>query len=284
MVMPYRTILERQRMSAVRRPNIVLLLGSAPDVVRCSAWEKSPFSTIVAINNAWRVRQDWDFMVHAGDFPEERLPPDRRLRVASICSAAEYVPAQNAFGGFVYAGPTMAITAAYWILHRFKPDAIAFLGCDMIYDASRGDTHFYGTGTADPLRHDVTLQSLKAKSGRLFIHGLRKGCACLNLSELSESNLVFPRVTRQEMSSLSADMLEGYISSVEDQVDERAELRAIETERRLGYYIESGEYWHYVDQFDAAELRRLDDIWLGSLAGWHARDLSAFVSSRSTAA
>jgi hypothetical protein len=262
----------------VKQPNIVLLLGSAPDVVRCLGWEKSAFASIVAINNAWRVRPDWDFLIHSGDFPEERLPPDRELRVASITSAPEYVPAQNAFGGFVYAGPTMAITAAYWILHRFRPDAIAFLGCDMIYDASRGNTHFYGIGTADPLRKDVTLQSLKAKSGRLFIHAIRKNCACLNLSDLPESNLVFPRVTRQEMSDLSADMLEGYIASVEDQIDERAEQQAMETERRLGYYIESGEYWHYVDQFDAGELSRLDDIWLRSLAGWRAKDLSAFIS------
>ena len=52
----------------------------------------------------------------------------------------------------------------------------------------------------------------------------------------------------------------------------------METERRLGYYIESGEYWHHIDQFDADELSRLDDIWLRSLAGWRAKDLSGFIS------
>ena len=76
-------------------------------------------------------------------------------------SAKDYVPAQNFFGGFVYAGGTMAFTAGYWALYKFKPDLICYIGCDMIYEGSK--THFYGKGTADPLRNDKTLKNLKAK-------------------------------------------------------------------------------------------------------------------------
>ncbi|MER8973549.1 hypothetical protein [Mesorhizobium sp. M0800] len=61
---------------------MILLIGSAPDVVRCAAWPKQAFGKIVAINNAWRVRPDWDFLVHAGDFPAERMPQGGPLQQA----------------------------------------------------------------------------------------------------------------------------------------------------------------------------------------------------------
>ena len=80
-----------------------------------------------------------------------------------IVTEAEFVPAQNAYGGFVYAGATMAFTAAYWALHVLRPSVIAVYGCDMQYPAA-GPTHFYGMGTPDPLRADITLRSLEAKS------------------------------------------------------------------------------------------------------------------------
>ncbi len=56
-----------------------------------------------------------------------------------------------------------------------------------------GQTHFYGTGSADPLRPDITLQSLEAKSARLMILAAMEGCAMVNLST-GPSRLVFPRV------------------------------------------------------------------------------------------
>ena len=57
---------------------------------------------------------------------------------------------------------------------------MAFFGCDMVY-AATGKTHFYGTGTADPLRPDVTLQSLEGKAARLQLLAAEQGCACVNL-------------------------------------------------------------------------------------------------------
>eukprot|EP01035_Chromulina_nebulosa_P068687 gene68687-94126_t len=103
-------------------PNIVLIVGSGPDAVRCRDWSRTAFSSIVVINNAWRVRPDWDYLIHPDDFPDDRLPSDQRPRMASIIKSNAFVPAQNAFGGFVYAGGTMAFTAAYWALKALKPD------------------------------------------------------------------------------------------------------------------------------------------------------------------
>jgi hypothetical protein len=247
------------------KPNIVLMLGSAPDVVRCQLWPRHAFSTIVAINNAWHVRPDYDYLIHADDFPEERQPARHELRFASVVRANEYVPAQNAFGGFVYAGGTMAFTAAYWAMHRLKPDILAFLGCDMMYDAARGPTHFYGNGAPDPLRSDVTLQSLEAKSARLFVTGLRTGTLCVNLSRLPDSRLIFPRVDVGDLQAMSRTESTALRRSYECAIDAAAESAGKRMEQRLGYFVEDGRYWEHMDRFDSALLREVDEAWLSSV-------------------
>ena len=99
------------------------MLGSAPMAVQAAAWPRDGFDAIVAINNAWRVRPDWDLMIYPWDFPEDRRPVPGPGQV--LVTEADFVPAQNALGGFVYAGATMAYTAAYWALHALRPDVIA---------------------------------------------------------------------------------------------------------------------------------------------------------------
>jgi hypothetical protein len=228
----------------------VFILGSAPSVVECKHWPRAPFDRIVAINNAWRVREDWDYMIHPSDLPEDRMP----LRLAAgqrIVTAADYVPIQNSFGGFVYAGGTMAFTAGYWALAALKPTVMAFLGCDMVYPAA-GATHFYGIGTADPLRQDVTLRSLSAKSARLQIIAARSGCACVNLST-EESRLVFPRATSDALPTAPRPF------------DKAKAEAALAEEARLGYVVPSGKYWKEENRFDPAAIDALDALWLSAV-------------------
>jgi hypothetical protein len=156
----------------------VLILGSGPDAVAARNWPREPFDRIVAINNAWAVRPDWDDLIHPWDFPADRLPD---IPTGHIVTEAEFVPAQNAYGGFVYAGATMAFTAGYWVLAHYRPKVMAFAGCNMHYPAE-GPTHFYGQGEPDPLRPDITLQSLEAKSARLMVFAAMQGCATVNLT------------------------------------------------------------------------------------------------------
>lgn len=229
--------------------SIVLLLGSGPSVTACRVWPRQPFSHVIAINNAWRVREDWDALVVPEDFPPDRLPASLAAGQRLI-GAAEFVPAQNAYGGFVYAGGTMAFTAAYWVLHALKPQIIAVLGCDMVYPAT-GPTHFYGTGTADPLRKDVTLRSLEAKSARLMLLAARQGCAMVNLSD-QESRLVFPRATP------------GALPISPPSYDARIADAALRREAELGYCVPSGRYWQEEEHFDPAEIDRLDLLWLAA--------------------
>ncbi|WP_198297825.1 hypothetical protein [Bordetella genomosp. 9] len=87
----------------------------------------------------------------------------------------------------------MAFAAGYWAVHSLHSRVIGYFACDMVYRA--GQTHFYGAGTADPLRHDVSLRSLEAKATRLFCWGLKHGKILLNCSGDNETRLVFPRVS-----------------------------------------------------------------------------------------
>lgn len=226
----------------------ILILGSGPNVTQAADWSRTPWDQIVAINNAWRVRDDWDYLVHPSDFPEDRQPIVLN-RGQKIITYETYVPAQNALGGFVYAGGTMAFTAGYWALHTLKPTTMAFLGCDMTYVAAQ--THFYGKGTADPLRKDVSLRSLPAKSARLQAMAQRHGCTCLNLSS-DESRLVFPRATPDDLSARPA-------------LDDDAIDHALHLEEQAGYMVPSGKYWKEEDRFDPAVIDEIDAAWLATL-------------------
>jgi hypothetical protein len=237
----------------------VLILGSGPDATRARSWPRGPFTHVVAINNAWQVR-DWDYLIHPEDFPSERAPSGIDPARQAVITADIYVPVQNAFGGFVYAGGTMAFTAGYWALGELKPDIIAFLGCDMVYAGNK--THFYGKGEADPLREDVTLQSLEAKSARLMALAAARGCLCLNLSEQPQSRLVFPRSTVAELAALTPRGHAQRLDALTARFDLDAMGRAERREAELGYFVPSGRYWQEADRFDAAALSALDDVWL----------------------
>lgn len=226
---------------------VVLMLGSAPMVAEASAWPRTPFDRVVAINNAWRVRADWDYSVYPWDFPAERHPvagPGQR-----VVTEAEFVPAQNGYGGFVYAGATMAFTAGYWALNSLRPRVLAVFGCDMHYPKV-GLTHFYGTGTPDPLRKDITLRSLEAKSARLMVLAAMQGCAVVNLST-GPSRLIFPRMGRAAVAGARP------AAWCPDLAEE-----ALAREAELGYLVPSGRYWEEAERFDPLALDRLDRLWL----------------------
>lgn len=231
--------------------SIVLLLGSGPNVVRCRDWPRAPFDKIVAINNAWQVRPDWDHLVYPEDFPADRRPTNLTSGQSTI-TAEDFVPAQNAYGGFVYGGGTMAYTAAYWVLHALRPKVIACLGCDMVYPKTT-QTHFYGKGTADPLREDITLRSLEAKSARILALAARQGCAMINLSR-DESRLTYPRSTPSDLPMAAHD--HAYNPAVD---------AALKAEAELGYMVPSGRYWEAADRFDADAIDRIDALWLATL-------------------
>jgi hypothetical protein len=243
---------------------IVLVIGSAPEAIRAREFDTRHVEQIVVINNAWRVRPDWTHLVHPEDFPEERRPqPAFGQRVVTY---KDYVPANNRFGGVVYAGGTMVFSAAYWVLDALKPDIMAFCGCDMVYDGRAGSSHFYGFGTADPLRPDPTLQSLEAKANRLAILAAGENCLCVNLTGLPQSRLTFPKMTPALLAGdVSAFHRTGLAAMRARVVDTaRTEVAALETRQNI--LVPSGDYWRSANDLDAGILSSIDRLWLAALA------------------
>ena len=61
---------------------LILIIGSAPDALEAQTLKRENFGGIVAINNAWKIRNDWDFCIFPDDFPKNRRPTnnkDKRL-------------------------------------------------------------------------------------------------------------------------------------------------------------------------------------------------------------
>lgn len=243
----------------MRRADHVLILGSAPDALRARAFPRAGIDRIVAINNAWAVRPDWDAFIRPSDFPPERLPPARRAGSQEI-GPESYVEAVNAFGGFVFCGGTMAFTAGYWALHALKPRLIAYLGCDMDYSGG-GATHFYGRGRADPLRDDPTLRSLEAKAARLEALAAERGCAVVNLSIRPVSRLTFPRVAAAALQGWTGAASARLCAALRSPEAQGFAAIARAREAALGYETPDGRYWKAMERWDPAELDAVDALW-----------------------
>ncbi len=225
----------------------VLIIGSAPDALEAQSFNRELFQQVVAINNAWNVRSDWDYCIFPDDFPGNRRPNENDEQ--RLIGSEQYVPLQNKYGGFVYSGGTMAFTAGYWVLGHFNPRAIAYIGCDMVYDEKK--THFYGRGTPDPLREDPTLKNLKAKSARLEAIAASQNCSIFNLSKRPKSNLVF---RRKSLENIPEDPTPRRVNT------ELLKL-VLEKEKSLGYFIKNGKYWKHLADFDQKKIDILDGLW-----------------------
>ena len=225
----------------------VLIIGSAPDALEAQSFNRELFQQVVAINNAWNVRSDWDYCIFPDDFPGNRRPNENDEQ--RLIGSEQYVPLQNKYGGFVYSGGTMAFTAGYWVLGHFNPRAIAYIGCDMVYDEKK--THFYGRGTPDPLREDPTLKNLKAKSARLEAIAASQNCSIFNLSKRPKSNLVF---RRNSLENIPEDPTPRRVNA------ELLKL-VLEKEKSLGYFIKNGKYWKHLADFDQKKIDILDGLW-----------------------
>ena len=100
---------------------------------------------IIAINNVFRFLDvaEYDLLVHA---------PDMRNKVLHIPHTKTHLlqgpSTMSKWGGLDVAGRGIVITTAYYIMDKYKPDMIGFLGCDMNYtpDPETGNTCIYGIG------------------------------------------------------------------------------------------------------------------------------------------
>ena len=225
----------------------VLILGSATNVVAVNDIDLSSYDEIIVINNAWQVLESWTEHIFPYDFPRENKPT-RYSKSQRAIDEKLFVQRQNEFGGFIYAGGTMAFTALYWALGEHMPSEIHILGCDMVY-SDAGKTHFYGEGAPDPLRDDFTLRDLYAKSARFMCLAARNGCRTYNLSDQS-SKLCFPRHNRN-IDDKPCHLL----------INKASVQSILDQENSLGYFISSGRYWEADLKIDLQALDQIDLQW-----------------------
>ena len=230
----------------------VLVIGSAPDAIKASGWDLKVFDQVVVINNAWRAASHWNELIFPYDFPDENKPA-QLLNHQKFVTEDQFVPAQNLFGGFVYAGATMAFTAGYWSLASHLPTRLCFLGCNMHYSHS-GPTHFYGKGQPDPLRDDITLTSLRACSHRMLILAKMRDCDIVSLSA-GETNLNVPQTSFDEFLDYRPKFV----------ICQEKMNQALKYEKYLNYYVEDGRYWLHENVFCRDALKKLDRIWIDAL-------------------
>ena len=154
----------------------------------------------------------------------------------------------------------MAIAAGYLAIETFPFSQISFFASDMKYDSV--PSHFYGEGAADPLRSDVSLQDLAAKSLRLFFMGLEQGCLIVNASTSDTSRLSFPQPrpsktlrvnlipqVRQAMSKL-AFHLRPFANA------------ALTLEAEAPFDANVYDYWRYMDDLSVWDyVRKVDAAW-----------------------
>lgn len=213
---------------------------------------------VVAINNAHKAVSRINFSVYSGDFPAE----DKADNLAVVGrSGPQYVPAMQRFGGFLFCGATMALAAGYWAINDFPFSQISYYACDMIYSGPQ--SHFYEGGKADPLRRNLTLQSLEAKTLRLFYVALTNNVLLLNASPADSTRLCFPH---------NRDGLSLHHLVFADLMDEMVALRtalapyadaALKLEAEAPFDARRIDYLVYgKDETVWAYLAAIDDAWL----------------------
>lgn len=236
----------------------VAVLGSGPSAKELSG--KAGDETIVlAVNNAWRAFPGYSYLVYSDNLPAEGKPAPLELSRRGI-SSPQYWPAMAAHGGLLYCGATMGFAAGYWALTAFPYAQISFFAADMVYEGSQ--THFYGQGAPDPLRRDLTLQDLQAKSLRLFYLGLERGCLFLNASASASSRLGFPR--DRSGRCLRVNVLGGLFETLETALEAMRPLarRALELESNPAFDWHEPNYGRYQEDPAAwAHLAEVDRRW-----------------------
>ena len=87
-----------------------MILGSGPNAIEILDQDLSIYHKIVVINNAWKILEDWTDHIYPHDFPDKNKPSMLKSSQQKV-EERQFVNIQNQYGGFVYAGGTIAFTA-----------------------------------------------------------------------------------------------------------------------------------------------------------------------------
>lgn len=221
-----------------------------------------PIRTLIAINNAWRLRSDFKYSIYPSDFPESRRAPNKIAHISND----DYMKSIDEAGGIIFCGATMSFASGYWAVNTLNPGWLGFHGCDMVYKEG-GGTHFYGTGTADPLREDISLRSLEAKACRMFLFGLSRGTICVNTSAVPNSRMTLPAFPINQFPKTTLERLKLYHRSMKSNL--RIDLlrfyeKQCAVEKSAPFDALKHDYWINKGEYDEIFVDNIDKSWLQS--------------------
>ena len=84
--------------------------------------------------------------------------------------------------------------------------------------------------------------------------GKRQNCDIVSLS-LGPGELKIPKIRFDDVSSYKSKL------SLNTHIVERA----LNMEKKLGYYFEDGRYWNHIEAIDKKQLEDLDKLWINSV-------------------
>jgi hypothetical protein len=183
--------------------NKVLIIGSGHSALEYKKYENENF-IIVVVNNAWKVTENWDYWVSAGDYKGDR--PTLIKENQKIITGKDYNLAMSKHGHVNKCGFSIMLNASYWVIENLNPNVIFYLGADMNYKPdNNGNTHFYGIGydiktykKSDP---DIMVE-LNSKGNNNFLNDIymrfydiakNKGIEVYNLSSEKNTRLPYPK-------------------------------------------------------------------------------------------
>ena len=195
----------------------VLIVGSGRSATKIKDWSLDGWS-LVTINHAYQIRDDWEIAIYAGDFLASKRPKVNKEKGQWIASSrdgpqldSEVITKEdkrsydNACKIYGKKATTMFFNASYWVLHFMQPKVIGYIGCDMNYTpSSNGDTHFYGIGEdiqrrkiPDPDKMIKTMykntpNAMETLMKELEMDAEKQNAQLVNFSE-EESRLPFPK-------------------------------------------------------------------------------------------
>jgi hypothetical protein len=184
--------------------NEILIIGSGHSALEYENYKNKNF-IIVTVNNSWKITNDWDYWVSAGDYKGDTPPIIKENQ--KIITGKEYNLAMSKYGHVNNCGFSIMLNTSYWVLENLKPNKIYYLGADMDYTPNKnGDTHFYGVGQdiqkykkSDP---DIMVE-LNSKGDKNYLYNIymrfyniakNKEIEVFNLSKNKNTRLPYPKI------------------------------------------------------------------------------------------
>lgn len=121
----------------------ILYIGSGNSAKQALSIDRSEY-TVVCLNNAWRLFENFDVWIHSGDFPSENYPKTKNYNLE--ISYKEYSQAIKSFCAEknidtkypeFWVGYTMFFQGLYWLMHNFPNEEIHLLGFDHDYNPEK---------------------------------------------------------------------------------------------------------------------------------------------------